>query len=331
MRALCALVWLVLGIMTSSAAATETSGVRPIVIVTDAGYFSDDSIAILALIQSGRFDVRALITTAGNVTARESRLALERLLREAGRSDIPIVEGPSMAVHAARWRHYSEHERPSWPRSAYVGAFNTRTAPAPHNSDADARAAAFLMEQAAASRGELTIVLLGPATVLAQALAREGALPVAGVIAMGGAFDVAGNVTRAAEFNIWFDPEAMEAVLRAGLPFTFVPLDATSAVQYAKLSGGEPASVGLRHLRSFLDGRGGESRRLPMWDEVVAAMMLDPSLVTQSYRAEVSVDVGRAEHYGRTSSERTEDGAVLIVSDVDAKRVEAVLRATLAR
>ncbi len=317
--------------MTSSAASTQTGAARPIVIVTDAGYFSDDSIAILALVQSGRFDVRALITTAGNVTAHESRVALERLLREAGRSDIPIIEGPSMAVHAARWRHYSEHERPSWRRSAYVGAFNTRTAPvAAHDADADHRAAAFLLEQAAASRGELTIVLLGPATVLAQALARDGALPVAGVIAMGGAFDVAGNVTPAAEFNIWFDPEAMEAVLRAGLPFTFVPLDATSAVQYAKLSSGEPASAGLRHLQSFLDGRGGEGRRLPMWDEVVAVMMLDPGLVTESYDAEVSVDTGRAENYGRTTARRTEDGGVRIVSGIDAKRVEAVLRETLA-
>lgn len=332
MRALGALVLILVGLMTSSASAHQQQR-RPVIVITDAGYFSDDSVAILALLQSGQFDVRGIVTTAGNVSAEQSHAALTRLLAETGHADVTLIEGPSMHAHAERWRYYVEHERPTWRRRAYVGAFADLTrAPARQSNQREQGAAAFLVEQARALEGGLTIILLGPATVLAQALSLDPAFGahIAEVIAMGGAFNVRGNVTEAAEFNIWFDPEALEVVLRAGMRMTIVPLDATGAVRYAKLApeAGEGASLGF--LRAFLASRSGDRRRLAMWDEVVAAMLIEPDLVRSSYQADASVVLDRSADYGRTRADRNGAGSVRVITAVDAKRVEAVLRRTLA-
>lgn len=78
-------------------------------------------------------------------------------------------------------------------------------------------------------RGQLTIIALGPLTNLAAALQRDPELAgkVRQVVVMGGAFRVPGNIGRVAEFNVFVDPEAAQAVCESGLPVTWVPIDVT--------------------------------------------------------------------------------------------------------
>jgi purine nucleosidase len=80
-----------------------------------------------------------------------------------------------------------------------------------------------------ASAGTVTICALGPLTNIAQALAREPRIGprIKRIVAMGGGFFEGGNVTPAAEFNIFVDPQAARAVFDAGIPITLIPLDCT--------------------------------------------------------------------------------------------------------
>jgi purine nucleosidase/pyrimidine-specific ribonucleoside hydrolase len=105
---------------------------------------------------------------------------------------------------------------------------------------------------------------------------------------MGGSAAVGGNVTAAAEFNVFVDPEAAHAVLAAGLPLTLVPLDVTSQVVWPaaridRLSGTAGSSVA--GLAAALAGRGlalarGEGTPgIVMHDPLAVAVALDPSLV----------------------------------------------------
>src|SRR5262249_42680132 len=90
------------------------------------------------------------------------------------------------------------------------------------------RAVDLIVEWAIRRGGELTMIALGPLTNLATALAANPRIGSIGrVVGMGGAVDVPGNVTRAAEFNFHVDPEAAARVFDAGLMLDLVPLDAT--------------------------------------------------------------------------------------------------------
>ena len=239
---------------------------RPVVIISDPTDYADDNIAILMLLRSQQIDIRGIITTAGNACAQRGAVEASRLLRAAGAASVPVVEGYPLAWHQERRTHYENAERPSWQRRAYVGALAeeqlcdaTGKASAAYEPASRIEAADFLIAQARAKKGSLTIILIGPATILAQAMRREPDL--AGLIhrvnALGGAMRVAGNVTAHAEFNVWFDPEAMQAVLASHVPMTLVPLDATAGVTYDHLP--RPAEQAsdfvATHLATYLSGK----------------------------------------------------------------------------
>src|SRR5689334_12818418 len=92
---------------------------EPVIIVTDPKDHGDDTIAILMLLASARFDVRGIVTTAGNVCAkRGAENALQ--LMQGTSSTVPVVAGFPMTWHEARRRYYSDVERPSWTADRYV-------------------------------------------------------------------------------------------------------------------------------------------------------------------------------------------------------------------
>jgi inosine-uridine nucleoside N-ribohydrolase len=78
---------------------------------------------------------------------------------------------------------------------------------------------------------EGTVLATGCLTVIAAAL--DGECPVGEIVWMGGAVAVGGNMTAAAEFNAWLDPEAADQVLSSGVPISMVPLDITHQVSLA--------------------------------------------------------------------------------------------------
>jgi purine nucleosidase/pyrimidine-specific ribonucleoside hydrolase len=139
---------------------------------------------------------------------------------------------------------------------------------------------------------ELTIVALGPLTNLAAALALDARrLARAGrVVVMGGAIAVPGNITPAAEFNFYVDPEAAALVLEAGLNLELISLDVTRRVVLAQATLTErlrrcPDDRIARFildftLHGFAFGSEREGGGIVLHDPLAMAVALDPSLVT---------------------------------------------------
>jgi inosine-uridine nucleoside N-ribohydrolase len=150
----------------------------------------------------------------------------------------------------------------------------------------------------------LTLVAIGPLTNIALALAAEPCLAgrIPRLVVMGGAHGN-GNVTAAAEFNLWVDPEAADAVLGAGIrELVVVTLDATHSAPLTDRDCdeleriGTPAATGAaRLIRHRIDHdraavQGAEDVASPVHDPVCVAYLVRPDIVTDSVRAFVSVE-----------------------------------------
>lgn len=190
-----------------------------IIIDTDPG--QDDAVAILlALASRDRLDVRGITTVAGNVPVNQAFLNAARICDLAGTADVDIFRGA---------------ERPL--------LFDLETAefvcgpdglagadlPASSRRPADEHAVEFLIRElrAAPERG-LTVCALGPLTNIALAfrLCPDVAHRVRRLVIMGGAMNL-GNMTPAAEFNVYVDPHAAAIVLASGVPLVMFGLHAT--------------------------------------------------------------------------------------------------------
>ena len=146
----------------------------------------------------------------------------------------------------------------------------------------------LILEMADRLREELVVVALGPLTNLALALQRDrrALARVGRIVVMGGAVAVPGNVTPAAEFNFYVDPEAAAAVFEAGLPIDLVPLDVTRQVvlpqaELARRLAACPSSLGRFvadfTLHGFAVGR--RESGITLHDPLAMGVALDPSLV----------------------------------------------------
>jgi purine nucleosidase/pyrimidine-specific ribonucleoside hydrolase len=156
-------------------------------------------------------------------------------------------------------------------------------------------AADFILDSARRHPGEVTVVAIGPLTNLALALRHDpdGFRKLRSIVLMGGAFRHDGNVTPAAEFNIFWDAVAASEVLQSGVPLTIVPLDCSEQtwLRPADLEGEGPVHAFLRDATRFIlrfhqqyEGFEGCYHH----DPVAVGVALDPSLATGVH---VRVDV----------------------------------------
>jgi purine nucleosidase len=184
---------------------------RTLLIDTDTA--SDDAVALIMALRAKEVRVAAITVVAGNVPVQQAT-SNALYTAELCDSDVPIyagAEGPLLRkLVIADWFHgmdgLGDHGYAPVKRRAEAG----------HAFDA-------IIESALANPG-IEIVTLGPLTNLALALLREPKLAVAvsRCVVMGGAPCCEGNVTPAAEFNIWVDPEAARIVFGSGIPLEMV-------------------------------------------------------------------------------------------------------------
>ena len=192
---------------------------KKIIIDTDPGV--DDSMAILFAFNSPELEIVGLTSIFGNVHTEQGTQNALRLVEFAGQPAVPVAPGANVPLvipleYVADFVHGAD------------GMGNTNPPP-PQGHALDKPAAQFIAEMVMNNPGEITLVPLGPLTNLALALALEPRLVdhVAGVVLMGGAATVNGNVTPAAEANIIHDPHAADVVFTARWPVTMVGLDVT--------------------------------------------------------------------------------------------------------
>ena len=192
---------------------------RKIIIDTDPG--QDDAVGILLALASPEVEVLALTTVAGNVpldlTSRNARIVCEI----AGRPDIPVHAGCDAPL--SRPLVTAEHVHGKSGLDG-IALFQPASALAPGHA-VDAIIDILRREP----EGSVTLVAMGPLTNLATAFRRAPDIVprLREIVLMGGAYFEVGNITPAAEFNIYVDPEAAQIVFAAGAPLTVLPLDVT--------------------------------------------------------------------------------------------------------
>lgn len=194
----------------------------PVIIDTDPGV--DDALALL-LAGASSLKVLAVTTVAGNVTLDQATENARRLVPIAWPVvPPPIYRGETGGYVTAEHVHGADGLSGATELTANGAPVYPPTA-AVHEGEA----ADVIARLARRYPRQVTLITLGPLTNVALGLRRdpEGMALLKRVVLMGGAFREAGNVTPTAEFNIYADPEAAQAVAMSGLPQLWVPVDVT--------------------------------------------------------------------------------------------------------
>ncbi|WP_371036442.1 nucleoside hydrolase [Rhodosalinus sp. FB01] len=263
---------------------------RRIIIDTDPG--QDDAVAILlALASPEEIEVLGITAVAGNVplplTARNARVVCEL----AGRRDIPVFAGCERPLERPLVTAEHVHGRTG---------LDGPVLPEPTMPLQDAHAVDFIAETLRAEApGTVTLCPLGPLTNIATAFRQAPDIVdrVAGIILMGGAYFEVGNITPAAEFNIYVDPEAADIVFRSGAPLTVMPLDVTHKALVTRPRNeafraiGTPVGRAVAEMTDFFERFDKEkygSEGAPLHDPCVTAYLIRPDLFSGRF---VNVEV----------------------------------------
>ncbi len=254
---------------------------RDFLIDTDTA--SDDAVALIMALRAPDVVVRAITIVAGNVPAAQAaRNAL--YVADLCGSSVPVYPGANQPLLReymhAEWFHGKD-------------GLGDHGYPAPRRAPEPTHAVEAIIETVRAHPG-ITLVTLGPLTNVALALARapEIAANVARTVVMGGAPCCEGNVTPAAEYNVWVDPEAARIVARSGLPIELVgwhlcrgsaALDAAD-IEHV-LSFGTPLArfaieCNSTAMAAYRVQTGENGISLP--DPVAMSIALDPSICTSA-------------------------------------------------
>jgi purine nucleosidase len=276
---------------------------RPYLIDTDTA--SDDAVALIMALRCSDVEVVAITTVAGNVGVEQaSRNAL--YTAELCDSNVQVFAGaekPLTRAHvSASWFH-------GWDGLGDHGY------PPPHRSVEKQSGVDAIIDTIESQPG-IVLVTLGPLTNVALALQKNPDIAgrVSRCVVMGGAPCCEGNVTPAAEYNIWCDPEAARVVARSGLPIELVgwhlcrggaALNGTDIERL--LSFGTPVAkfaieCNSRAQEAYLEQTGEHGISLP--DPVAMAVALDPSIITSQSEHYMDVETDSELTRGMTVVDR---------------------------
>ena len=188
-----------------------------VIIDTDPGV--DDALALLLAMRSPELKIEAITPVAGNVPLDLTLPNALRMVEIAGRTDIPVAAGaraPLMRRLVTATYAHGEN------------GLGGAVFPEPTTKPVATPAAEMILQIVRKYPGEVTLIAIGPLTNIATALNSDPQLAsmVRGLVMMGGSLS-GGNITPAAEFNVYVDPEAARIVFQSGIPVTMVGLDVT--------------------------------------------------------------------------------------------------------
>jgi inosine-uridine nucleoside N-ribohydrolase len=267
----------------------------PILIDCDPGH--DDAIALLLALASPELELLGVTSVAGNQTLDKTTANAIRVLEFAGRGDVPVAAGADRPLVREQFV------------AAYVHGetgLDGPDLPPPQSKPVAQHAVDFLAEKIRSSERPVTLVPVGPLTNVALLLALHPDARPERIVLMGGAI-AEGNVTPAAEFNIWCDPEAAAAVLGSGLDVTMMGLDVThkallgpdveARLRSAGHVGAFVADLNVYFTRYHRETYGWDGA--PIHDAVAVAHLLRPGLIETRLR-NVEVELESELCRGRT-------------------------------
>lgn len=262
---------------SASAIAGHVAGPKRIIIDTDPGV--DDAFALFLAMTSPELKIEAITAVAGNVPLSFTLPNALRLVEIAGRTDIPVAAGAAAPLARRLITAANVHGE-----NGLAGA----EFPAPSIKPVPEPAVDVLRAIIGKNPGEITLVCLGPLTNIAQALQADPGLAkkIAQITMMGGSFS-GGNITPAAEFNFYVDPEAADIVFRSGVPITMVGLDVTEKVTFTEKhlamveAGKGPVSMAIAKIGRlvFEIARKRGANGFHMHDPLAMASLLDSEIL----------------------------------------------------
>ncbi len=309
---------------------------RKIIIDTDPG--QDDAVAILlALASPEDIEVLGITAVAGNVplalTAKNARIVCEL----AGKPDTRVFAGCDRPLRRDLVTAEYVHGKTG---------LNGPVLPDPVMPLQDQHAVDFIIDTLRAhDPGTVTLCPLGPLTNIATAFERAPDIVdrVQEIILMGGAYFEVGNVTPAAEFNIYVDPQAADIVFRSGVPLVVMPLDVTHKALVTKARNDAfralPGEVGhaVAEMTDFFERFDKEkygSDGAPLHDPTVIAYLIRPDLfhgrhvnVQIETQSELTLGMTVADWWGVTDRPPN----ALFIGDLDADAFFALLTERIAR
>ena len=267
-----------------------------IILDTDPGH--DDAIALLLALASPELEILGITTVSGNQTLEKTTANALKILEFVERTDVPVHAGAPRPLVREQWA------------AAYVHGESGLDGPDlqdPKTEPRKGHAIDFIAAQVEEHDG-VVLVPVGPLTNIGLLLAKYPEIEsrIARVVLMGGAI-AEGNVTPAAEFNVWADREAAHRVFTSGIDVTMVGLDVThkalllpEKVDELRRTGRVGSLVAKlydfyheRHVRMY----GWEGS--PVHDALAVAHVIRDDFVETEHR-HVQVDIGPEPGRGRT-------------------------------
>lgn len=259
---------------------------EPVKIIIDTDPGQDDAVAILLALASDKLDILGITAVAGNVPLPLTQKNVRIVCELAQKPDIKVFAGSKAPMNkpliTAEYLHgktgldgpvLPDPEMPLQPQHGVDFIVDT-----------------ILREPA----GEVTLCTLGPLTNIGLALQQAPQLAerIKQIVMMGGGYFEGGNVTPAAEFNIYVDPQAAHAVFTSGIPIVMMPLDVTHKVLTTKRRVAAiaelktPVARAVTEMLEFFERYDEEKYGTdggPLHDPTVIAWLLKPELFSGRY------------------------------------------------
>ena len=264
--------------LTEQMEKTGNTAPSRVIIDTDPGV--DDALALLLALRSPELKIEAITPVAGNVPLSLTLPNALRMVEIAGRTDIPVAPGAKGPL----FRRLVS--------AAYVHGENGlggAVFPEPKLKPVDLPATEMIRQVVRKYPHEVTLITIGPMTNVAAALNADPELAslVKALVMMGGSLS-GGNITPAAEFNVYVDPEAARIVFQSGIPITMVGLDVTRKTsltdEHQRMLQANPDPVSqaaAKIARNAIDHTRAQGFTVGpnMHDSLAIAAFLDPSIL----------------------------------------------------
>ncbi len=255
---------------------------KPRSIIIDTDPSPDDAVAFLmALGSPNELELLALTTVGGNVSLEQTTINTLKALELVGRNEIPVYKGAEQPL---------ERDLITAPEVHGNTGFEGYDLPEPKGTAANGFAPDKIVDLVMGNEpNSITICAIAPLTNIALALQKEPKIAkrLQEIVLMGGAKSESGNITPAAEYNIYVDPEAAEIVFKSGVPITMLPLDCTHKALSTDARLEKLRAIGTPHMEAFYHllkfNRIFDSEKMsldggPLHDPTTIAYLLKPEI-----------------------------------------------------
>lgn len=265
----------------------------PIILDTDPGV--DDTTAIVMSLASEQLELKGIVAVAGNVERHHTANNVRNIVKICGRQDVPVFLGEEKPLVRELVTASHIHGENG------MGSLDLPVSDIPFAKESGVD---FIYRTACENPGDLRLVTIGPMTDAGRLIEKYPDITgkLHSIVAMGGVMEV-GNVTPAAEYNIYADPEAAKIVFDSGIPIVLVGLDVTVPTVVTRdqnkdfKSIGNPVADLLSDLNTYLMDKESpfNKKGAIMHDPLALSYLLDPSIFElEDYYVDVVCDQGKA-------------------------------------